>query len=100
MTDNNFNSITDIFKNKQSTKKAPAYKWQDLALKVINDLNIPNFKRSAVFKVCKENPENFILNALNDTKELCKSGVKWKYFFKLVSEFKRGYRQTSSRLKF
>jgi len=81
-------NIKDVLKNKK-IKKAPAYEWQDLALRVIDDLKIPNFKRGAIFKVCKENPKNFIENALNDTKELCKSGLKWKYFFKLINEFKK-----------
>ncbi|MDD4901289.1 MAG: hypothetical protein PHS62_04275 [Patescibacteria group bacterium] len=64
--------------------KLPAYAWQDLALRVIQDLNIPGFKRSAVFKVCKEKSRTYIEKCLNDTKELCRSGEKWRYFFKLV----------------
>ncbi len=80
-------SLADIIKNKkQDTKKAPAYPWQDLALKVINELGVPNFKRSAVFKVCKQYPKGFVMIALNDTKELCKSGEAWKYFFKVIDE--------------
>lgn len=77
-------SLGDIFAAKAPAKKAPAYEWQDLALQVIKELNIPNFKRNAVFKVCKEHPKQFILNAMNDTKELCETGEKWKYFFKVV----------------
>lgn len=80
-------SLANIIKNKKKTaKKAPAYPWQDLALRVINELGIPNFKRSAVFKVCKQYPKEFILTALNDTKELCKNGEAWKYFFKVIDE--------------
>ena len=79
-------NITDIFKNKLPNKKPPAYEWQDLALRVIKDLNIPNFKRSSVFKACKEKPKMFIEKCLNDTKELCQSGEKWKYFFKLIGD--------------
>jgi len=67
-------------------KKPPFYQWQDLALRIINELNIPSFKRNSVFKVCKEHDSNFILRCLNDTKELCQEGAKWKYFFKVVSE--------------
>ena len=66
-------------------KKPPAYPWQELALRVINELNIPTFKRSAVFKVCKQNSKYFVEQCLNDTKELCHSGEKWRDFFKLVS---------------
>ena len=81
-------SIKDIVKNKSQQKKPPAYEWQDLALHVIEEINIPNFKRNSVFKACKENSKNFILQSLNDTKELCKKGEMWKYFFKIISEKK------------
>jgi len=69
------------------TIKPPTYKWQDLALKVIKELNIPDFKRSAVFKVCRDYPSNKIEAALIDTKELCTSGTTWAYFFKVVDSF-------------
>lgn len=80
--------LSDIFKNKKTTK-APAYPWQDLALTVIKELNIPNFKRSSVFKACKDLPENKVRIALNDTKELCHNKNKWQYFFKIISETKK-----------
>lgn len=80
-----FENINDIFGSRVTQKKPPAHDWQDLALKVIKELSIPNFKRSAVFKVCKEKSKIEIEKCLNDTKELCQSGVKWKYFFKIVS---------------
>lgn len=67
-------------------KKAPAYQWQELALKIINDLNIPNNKRSSVFRVCKQNTRQIVELAMNDTKELCKSGEKWRYFFKVIDK--------------
>lgn len=67
-------------------KKPPAFPWQELALRVISELSMPNFKRNAVFKVCKENPKVFIERCLNDTKELCQTGEKWKYFFKLIGK--------------
>ncbi len=78
-------SLADILKNKK-TMKAPSYPWQDLALQVIQELNIPNFKRSAVFKICKEHSSQNVKLALNDTKELCTSGLKWKYFFKIIDQ--------------
>ena len=68
-----------------SSRQAPAYAWQDLALRVIKELNVPNFKRSAVFKVCKQKSRIFIEQCLNDTKELCQTGEQWKYFFKVVA---------------
>lgn len=81
-------SFLDILKNRQGVKsiKPPAYPWQDLALRVIQDLGIPGFKRGAVFKVCKEKSSQQIEIALNDTKELCRSGAKWKYFFKIIDQ--------------
>ncbi|HMB65585.1 MAG TPA: hypothetical protein VKO42_01805 [Patescibacteria group bacterium] len=83
---NGFENIGDIFKKKQQTQKPPAYQWQDLALRVIKELNIPNFKRSSVFKACKGNSRQFIEQCLADTKELCDSKDKWRYFFKIVNE--------------
>jgi len=81
-----FEGFGEIIKKKQPAKKAPAHQWQDLALKIVNDLGIPNFKRGAIFKVCKENKKEVVLQALNDTKELCHSGQKWKYFFKIIGD--------------
>ena len=79
-----FSSLGNILKGQKSIKP-PAYQWQDLALEVIKELNIPNFKRNSVFKVCKENSRDYIEKCLNDTKELAKEREQWKYFFKLIS---------------
>ncbi len=87
-------SFSDILKQKQKIKP-PAYPWQELALRVIKELGIPGFKRSAVFKVCKEHAPQTILNALNDTKELSHEGPKWKYFFKVIDSQKNSYGQDS-----
>jgi len=76
-------NISDILKNKR-TINLPAYQWQDLALRVIRELGIPKFKRNAVFRVCKKYPKNIIEKAVNDTKELCRTGERWKYFFKIT----------------
>lgn len=81
----NFKSFSDIVKIKKATK-APAYPWQDLALRIIKELNIPAFKRSSIFKICKEKPEHLVNLAFNDTKELCKTGSAWKYFFKIIEQ--------------
>ncbi|MFA5359336.1 MAG: hypothetical protein WC349_00025 [Patescibacteria group bacterium] len=87
-TDKGLEKLGDLFsqgsKNRGSRPQPPAYAWQDLALQVIKELNIPNFKRSAVFKICKERPRTYIEKCLNDTKELCQTGEKWKYFFKVA----------------
>lgn len=76
-------NIADLF-GQIKTTKPPAYQWQDLALRIIQELAIPNFKRNSVFKICKDLPKVDVEKALNDTKELCKSGLRWKYFFKVV----------------
>jgi len=78
------NKIGDILKN-QTRVKPPAYEWQDMALRVIKELKIPNDKRSAVFKVCKIRHKMFIEQCLNDTKELALK-EKWRYFFKLANK--------------
>ena len=82
-----FLSLGDIFQkqNIKPRKKPPAYPWQDLALEVIAKLGVPNFKRNSVFKVCKDNSAALVRRALNDTLELCDSGLKWKYFFRVVT---------------
>jgi hypothetical protein len=82
--DKGFEKLDDLM-GRGRKRKPPAYQWQELALRVINELGMPNKKRSAVFKVCKENNKNFIERCLNDTKELCHTGQCWKYFFKLIS---------------
>lgn len=83
-TKGEFSSLQDIFKNKKPAVKPPAYPWQELALKIIEELSIPGFKRSSVFKVCRDLPASTVERALNDTKELCQSGLPWKYFFKVI----------------
>ncbi|MDP3837251.1 MAG: hypothetical protein Q8Q67_04070 [bacterium] len=79
-------NLADLLKSRQA-KKAPAYPWQDLALRVITQLSIPNFKRGAVFKVCKELSTTQVERAMNDTKELCQTGAAWKYFFKIADQY-------------
>ena len=78
-----FEKLGDLFGRGQA-KKPPAYAWQDLALRIIKELKIPNFKRGAVFRVCKVNSKQAVETALNDTKELCQTGERWKYFFKVI----------------
>ncbi len=75
--------FSDII-NAKKIIKPPAYPWQDLALKIIDELAVPGSKRNSVFLVCKKNSPAIIQKALNDTKELCQTGEKWKYFFKLI----------------
>lgn len=78
--------LSDLLGRK--SKKPPAYQWQDLALKIIERLDIPDFKRNSIFKVCKDNPKNLIEKCLIDTLELCQTGNKWRYFFKLIGDKK------------
>lgn len=82
--DKGLQNFKDIFQQKKAVKP-PAYEWQDLALRVITELNIPPNKRNSVFKVAKLYPKQFIEKCLNETKELAKES-EWKYFFKLVSQ--------------
>jgi hypothetical protein len=87
-----FESLGSIFiqKKGRQSKKPPAYPWQDLALRVVADLGVPGFKRASIFKICRDYPKEFVERCLNDTKELCVSGEKWKYFLKVVdAESKR-----------
>jgi hypothetical protein len=84
-----FTGFGEIFAQKEVQKtKPPAHEFQDLALRIIKELDVPNFKRGSVFKICKEQPKNLVINALNDTKELCEHGDKWKYFFKVIASLK------------
>ena len=93
MKDEGFQSLGDIFSKKQEQKKTaikpPAYQWQELALKIILEFNIPPFKKSSIFKVCRDHPMGYIERCLADTRELCQSGQKWRYFLKVVSEEKK-----------
>jgi len=79
--------LGDLFGKIKQTKP-PAYEWQDLALRIISDFNIPVSKRGSVFKICKDNSKETVEKAMNDTKELCKTGDRWKYFFKVISDLK------------
>jgi hypothetical protein len=83
-----FESLGSIFIQKKGikAKKPPAYPWQDLALKVVTELGIPGFKRASVFKICRDHSKEFVERCMNDTKELCKSGERWKYFLKVCNE--------------
>lgn len=86
----NFKSFKELMNKKTPVKKAPAYEWQELALKVIQDLNIPKNKRGSVFMVCKKYSRQIVERALSDTKELCKSGEAWRYFFKVIDIIDKG----------
>ncbi len=90
MTTKPISSLKDILDNKKKAPKPPAYPWQDLALRVILELGIPAFKRSAVFKVCRNLPKESVLRAMNDTKELAPGGESWRYFFKVVDSETKG----------
>lgn len=82
--DKGFEKLGDLMDNKKPAVRPPAHEWQELALRVINELGVPSFKRGAVFKIAKDYPKNKVEKALNDTKELCQTGEKYKYFFKII----------------
>ncbi|MCX6785604.1 MAG: hypothetical protein NTZ18_01990 [Candidatus Komeilibacteria bacterium] len=85
-----FKNIKEIFNNRrQAGPKPPVYPWQDMALRIIKQLAIPPYKKSAIFKVCRDLPQSYILGCFSDTQELCKSGEKWRYFFKLIDQYKK-----------
>lgn len=85
MATDDFSSFSQIVEKRTTEKtKAPAYPWQDLALRIIQELGVPNYKRGAVFKVCRDCSSNLVLIALADTKELCPSGLRCQYFFKVI----------------
>lgn len=84
--DKGFESFGELVKSRQPKVKPPAYEWQDLALRVIKELAVPAFKRNSVFKVAKQYDKAVVMQALNDTKELCQTGEKWKYFFKIIDK--------------
>ena len=75
----NFHKIGALLK-KERAMPPPAYPWQELALEIIKELNVPKSKKTAVFKVCRDHQRSFIERCLNDTKELSHR-ERWKYFF-------------------
>lgn len=81
--DKGFQNFQEIFKAKK-TIKPPAYPWQQFALDIISQLDVPKTKRNSVFLICKKYPRVYIEKCLNETKELCQSGEPWKYFFKVI----------------
>jgi hypothetical protein len=84
--------ISDIFKKKKepvNEVKAPSYQWQDMALNIIKELDIPQSKKNSVFKVCKDYDKNYVEKCVDDTKELAQGSGRWRYFFKLVAEYKK-----------
>lgn len=81
--DKGFQNFQDIFLKKKAVKP-PAHIWQQFALEIISQLNIPNQKRNSVFLICKKYPRPYVEKCLNETKELCKTGECWKYFFKII----------------
>jgi hypothetical protein len=93
--DKGFENLGSIFASRAKVVKikAPAHEWQDLALRIITELSVPNFKRNSIFKVCKDNSKEAIERALNDTKELCKSGQKWAYFLKVIDTVQFGKKE-------
>ncbi|MBT4516672.1 MAG: hypothetical protein HOC78_02140 [Candidatus Komeilibacteria bacterium] len=84
--------IADIFKKKKKEapkKRTTAYQWQDFALFIIKELDIPQSKKNSVFKICKDYDKNYVEKCLDDTKELAQGAGRWRYFFKLIAEYKK-----------
>lgn len=90
MPEQEFSTLEALFANILKNRKKPtAYNWQELALRVIKDLGIPADKKSSVFQLCKKYPQEVIERAMNDTKELCKNGEGWRYFFKILANLNK-----------
>ncbi len=83
--DDGLQSLGGLF-GKVEEKKPPAYQWQEVALNIIKEFNVPFNRKSSVFKACKDKHKNVVARCITDTRELCKSGEKWRYFFKLINE--------------
>ena len=66
-------------------KKAPAYKWQELALEIVGALTDGQNKKSSIFKCCKESAR-FAKIAFEDCKELNK--LYANYFLKVYNGLK------------
>ncbi len=81
--------LSFIINRQPSGVKPPAYEWQDLALKIIAEFGVPAFKRNSVFKICKQNSKELVEKSINETRELCKTGERWKYFFKVVDSLRQ-----------
>jgi len=88
-------NLADILRNRKIVKP-PAYEWQDLALRIIKELGIPDFKRSAIFKICRDYHKITIEKAMNETKELCQTGAKWQYFFKVMASFEELHKKNKA----
>ena len=75
-------SFSDIARKKQSVPP-PAYEWQDLALRIIDELGIPRQKRNAVFRVCKLLPKRAVEKALNENipSTIIKRGIRIRFDF-------------------
>jgi len=95
-TDPGPQKLSSLFANQPAAVKPPAYEWQDLALSIIGIFGVPAFKRNSVFKICKNNSKELVEKAVNETKELCRSGEKWKYFFKVVDSLEKGRNHQST----
>ena len=99
MANENLKTFGELMKKRPSlAQKAPAYEWQEMALNIIKEFGVPANKRSSVFKVCKQYSKQIIEMALGDTRELCKSGEKWKYFFKVIDIKIKLHAQTSQKI--
>jgi len=84
-------NFKDILAQKtQKIVKPPAYDWQQFALEIIKQLDVPGSKRNSVFLICKKYPRTYVEKCLNETKELCPTGESWKYFFKVIEANKNG----------
>jgi len=80
-------SIKDILNNKKKSSKIkpPKFRWQEVALKVIEDFKVDKTKKSSVFKACKDD-----VNMATRVSAYCLEGDKntIEYFFKMYNIWK------------
>ena len=69
-----------------SEKIVNTQQWQQEALDLIEAMNVPEERKSSVFKCFKDNPRNAKF-ALNDCRELDKMNIN--YFFKIYNELNK-----------
>ena len=80
--------LTSINLNQYKTLEKPKkriFRWQELATQINHDLKVPFNMQKVVFKICYENPEDYVEHCFNETKELAKEN-KVLYFIKLVNK--------------
>lgn len=78
-TNKEFEKIGNLF-NKKTAAKPPAYQWQDLALRVIKELSIPDVKKAPCLKLAKKSRKISLKAALTTRKNFARQGISGNIF--------------------